>query len=159
MTKSVKVLDTHKAKSRQLSLFEEIAKIQEGGGLKNSQLQTGSKNVQAEFKEAIAKAMSNSGLSRFEIAGKMSDLLAADVSKFMLDAWVAESKDGHRLPAEYLPAFCLATGSSLPLEVVCRHLGLFLMPGDDALRSEIQIIDERIKDLQKEKKKRVAFLK
>ena len=43
----------------------------------------------------------------------MSDLVGREVSKTMLDAYTSESKEGHRLPAELLPAFCEATGDRL----------------------------------------------
>lgn len=157
MTKTQKNMVNNKPKSRQLTLFDEIAVINAQIEKMKDQPQTGSVNIQAELKEAIAKAMAESGLSRFEIAGKMSDLLAQDVSKYQLDSWVAESKDGHRMPAEFLAAFCMVTTWN-PLELICKKLGLFIMPGYDALRSEIQLFEERIKDLQREKNKRKVFL-
>lgn len=157
MTKKIQKGDTGKPKSRQLTLFDEIAVISAQVEKMKSQPQTGSGNIQTELKEAIAKAMAESGRSRFEIAGQMSDLLAQDVSKYQLDAYVAESKEGHRMPAEYLPAFCIVTTWD-PLELICKRLGLFLMPGHDALRSEIQLYDERIRELQREKNKRKLFL-
>lgn len=89
----------------------------------------------------------------------MSHLLGCEITKFMLDAWTAESKDGHRFPAEYLPAFCQVTGDREALTALAEAAGLFAMPGPDALRSEIQKLDEEAKRINSEKRKRLQFLK
>jgi hypothetical protein len=157
MAKNSKSLDTGKPKSRQLNLFDEIKKIQEVKKVEEKDI-TGGLFIQAQFREALARALAKSNLSRYQIAGKMSDLLAMDISKYMLDSWVAESKDGHRFPAEYLPAFCKATGSNEPVEIICQRLNLFVMPCHDALRSEVQLINEEINRLRHERQKRMAFL-
>jgi len=141
--------------SKQLTLFDEVAKICEQ---EQQAPATGSCNIQFTLKEAIAKSMSNCKLSRYEIAGAISNLLGIDVSKYQLDSWTAESKDGHRLPAEYLVAFCRVTGSYEPLKLICKKLGLFIMPGSDALRSEIHKLEEEIGELMVEKERRVDFL-
>jgi len=140
---------------KQLSLFEEVEKI---CAQEEQAPATGSCNIQFELKETIAKSMSSCKLSRYEIAGAISNLLGMDISKYQLDAWVAESKDGHRLPAEYLVAFCRVVGSYEPLNLICKKLGLFIMPGSDALRSEIHKLEEEIGELMAEKERRVDFL-
>lgn len=154
MAKEKSVSDGAKTTARQLNLFDEVAKA-----CSNKELPvTGSANIQVQFKETVAQAMAASRLSRYEIAGAISNLLGQEVSKYQLDAWVAESKDCHRLPAEYLVAFCRVTGNYEPLKLICKELGLFVMSGPDALRSELQQIDEEIKGLQKEKDLRLDFL-
>ena len=153
MAKKMADIDISQQATKQLPLFDEVAKICEQGTPA-----TGSCNIQVQLKESVSRAMSISKLSRYEIAGQISNLLGKDVTKYHLDAWVAESKDGHRLPAEYLVAFCKVTGSYEPLNLICKPLGLFIMPGSDALRSEIRKIDEEIEGLMTEKEKRLVFL-
>jgi hypothetical protein len=88
----------------------------------------------------------------------MSELLNQEISKYMLDTWTAESKEYHRFPAEYLPAFCATVGSVEPLQVLAEKAGVFVLQGPEALRSEIRRLEEEIKRLQKEKQKRQVFL-
>jgi len=88
----------------------------------------------------------------------MGELLNQDISKYMLDTWTAESKEYHRFPAEFLPAFCEAVGSFEPLGILAEKAGVFILPGRDALRAEIGKLEEEIKRLQKERQKRQLFL-
>ncbi len=97
-------------------------------------------------------------LSRYEIAARMSDLIGEEITKSMLDNWTAPSHP-HTMPAEILPAFVLATGQHQALEVLSRKAGLFALPGPEALRAEIQRIDEEIKRKQADKQKRMIFLR
>ncbi len=119
---------------------------------------TGTMDVQSRLRESLNLAIKGCNLSRWEIAGQLSDLLDREVSKAMLDAWTAESKEGHRFPAEFLPAFCMVTGSREPLSLLAEKAGLFALPGPEALRAEIQKLDEEAKKLSAEKRKRVLFL-
>jgi hypothetical protein len=107
---------------------------------------------------ALNEAIKKSTLSRHQIAGEMSHLLGVEVTKTTIDAWTAESKALNRIPAEFLPAFCRATKSRQPLEVLNEAAGLFSMPGPDALRSEIQKYDEMERKARAEKRKRQRFL-
>ena len=77
----------------------------------------------------------------------------------MLDSWTAESKEMHRFPAIFLPAFCEATGQDDPLKLLGNLVGVFILPEPEALRAEIQRIEEGIGKKQAEKKKRLVFLK
>jgi len=119
----------------------------------------GAANIRERLRLAIAKAIKQCSLSRWEIAGKMSHMLGIEVSKFQIDSWTAESKEGHRVPAEYLPAFCMVTGDHGPLRMMAETAGLFALPGPDALRAEIQKLDEESKRIGREKRKRELFLK
>lgn len=115
-------------------------------------------NMQSTMKSALNAALKATPLSRFEVAGQMSHLLGIEISKFSIDTWTAESKDAYRIPAEYLPAFCRVTGSMEPVRLVAEAAGIFAMPGPDALRAEIQRLDEEARRLASEKRKRVLFL-
>jgi len=140
----------------QRSLFEMLAGVT--GGSDPAPITPGRMNVRDHLRDSIIEAIKKSRLSRWEIAGEMSHLLDQEVSKYQLDSWTAESKDGYRFPAEYLPAFCEAVGCTAPLKLLGQALGVFVMPGEEALRAEIQKYDENIKALQAEKRKRLVFL-
>lgn len=141
--------------NRQQSLFSLLKKSQE----LRQQISEGSLNVREKLRLACCAAIKQCSLSRWEIAGQMSHLLGVEITKYMIDAWTAESKNGHRMPGEYVPAFCKVTGSLEPLHVLAEAAGLFALPGPDALRSEIQRLDEDAKRIRQKKQKRMLFLK
>ena len=117
-----------------------------------------------EFKTAMAEdlrhALDEQGreLSRYEVAARMSGFTAGEVTKSALDNWTAMSHQ-HIIPAVWIPAFVLATGGRRAFEVLSRRSGLFALPGPEALRAEIQRLDEEIKNKRAEKHKRELFLK
>jgi len=115
-------------------------------------------NIRERLRVSVSEAIKQCPFSRWEISGKMSHLLGVEVSKFQLDSWTAESKEGHRIPAEYLPAFCIVTGDHGPLRMMAETAGLFALPGPDALRAEIQRLDEQERKIKEEKRKRRLFL-
>ena len=151
MTKVKKRIDT----PDQLSIFDLISGLQDN---QNQKPQDGTLNISIELRDVVSECIRKSSLSRWEIAGKMSALLNIEVTKYMLDSWTAETKNGHRFPAEHLPAFCEAVGSHKPLILISEKTGVFVLPGQEALRAEIQKIEEEIKDLQKARQKRLVFL-
>ncbi len=75
-------------------------------------------NVSLRFRDALSQALKKCRDSRYQVAANMSELTSSDISKTMIDAYTADSKEYHRFPAEWLPAFARATGSIEPLIVV-----------------------------------------
>lgn len=144
------------ADPRQLSLLDLLQRSSE---LRETPPDEGSHNVQPRLSHSMAKAIRACGLGRFEIAGRMSHLLGWEVTKAMLDSWTAESKEQHRPPAEVLPAFCVATASREPLQILTDAAGLFCLPGPDALRAEVQKLREDEQRITRERRKRELFLK
>lgn len=140
----------------QLTIFDVIQNIQEE---ERQSRPAGSFDIDNQFREAISAALKACPLSRYQVAAGMSDLVGYEITKSMLDSWTAESKENHRFPAIFLPAFCEATGQTEPLRTLGRVVGVFVMPGPEALRAEIQRIEEEITKKKREKKKRVIFLR
>ena len=73
----------------------------------------------AELLGALCAALREArgrGLSRERVVDRMNVCLAPDqaVTLRQLNTWTAPSAEGKRFPAEYLPAFCWATGSMGP---------------------------------------------
>lgn len=146
--------DTKKfVKSSQLSLFEIIQKQKSN---KNNNL--GGLNIMSEFNQIISRLISRSKLSRYQITSQMSELLNQEITVNMLNGWTADSHEQHRFPAAFLPAFCQVVKSYEPLKFLAEKMGMFLLPGEEALRSEIQKLSEDISELTKEKDKRLYFL-
>lgn len=74
----------------------------------------GSLNYDAELRGVLTQMLQGVQMSRHEVAARISDLTGDDVTKFMLDSWAAESREGHRFPLKYL----------IPIEVVCNSFAL-----------------------------------
>lgn len=145
----------HHVDSRQLSLLD---LIQQADELRSDPSSEGSLNIQSKLCHSLTNAIKASGLSRYELAGKLSHLLGIEITKFQIDSWTSQGKEGHRFPAEYLPAFCKATGCREPLQIVSEVGGMFCLPGPEALRAEIQRFAEDERKARAEKRKREAFL-
>ena len=115
--------------------------------------------VTEDLKHAVVQC-SGRELSRYEVAARMSDLIGQEITASMLYSWTSESHEKHRFPCQFLPAFVLATGGQRrTFEVLSRRSGLFALPGPEALRAEIQRLEEEIKRKKAEKHKREIFLK
>lgn len=118
----------------------------------------GSLDIHVQFRNLLSLCIRQSNLSRYQVCAIMSELLSQDVTVNMLNGWTAESKDEHRFPAEFLPAFCEAVHSYEPLKFLAQKSGVFVLPSSEALRSEIQKIEEQIESLRQEKERRLLFL-
>jgi hypothetical protein len=142
------------AAENQASLFDLIRQEVDAHPDRQSE---GSLNFTERLRLSLLKAMNHPRKSRWQIAGEMSHLLATEVSKHQLDGWVAESK-AHRFPAEYLHVFCRVTETDEPLRILAEGAGVYLMKSEEALRSEIQKLDEEERKIRSEKKRRMVFL-
>ena len=120
---------------------------------------TGSLDIDSEFRSAVSADIKACPLSRFEIAARMSDLAGTEITEKMLYNYTAESSDKHRFPCQFLPAFVIATGGRRAFEVLSKKSGLFALPGPEALRAEIQRLDDEEKRIRSEKVKRKFYLK
>lgn len=157
-----------KAKNNQQpTIFDWLKKAEEQTRQSLSPMQNGSLDIDSELRAAVTEDLKhaidlNSGreMSRYEVAARMSELVGDEITASMLYSWTADSKERHRFPCLYLPAFVLATGGQRrAFEVLSRRSGLFALPGREALRAEIQRIEEVIKKNKAEKHKRIIFLK
>lgn len=81
-------------------------------------------------RDAIGKDLCECGMSRAEIALRLSDMVGKSISKDTIDAWTASTKP-HRFPAEWLPAWVYITKSLRLLEVLTGPVGLSLATQED----------------------------
>ena len=120
---------------------------------------SGSLDISTKLRAALSAAIKRSPLSRHLIAGKMSDLMDRDITKAMLDSWTADSKDAWKFPAEYIPAFCLATEDTSLLELICSECKCLIVKTEDQLRLELGNIVEQEIALRERKKHLQSKLK
>jgi hypothetical protein len=118
---------------------KDLAAMMAGQGTFLDKLQgaePGALNISFRFRDSLSNALRKSKESRYQIAARMSELTGSDISKTMLDAYTADSKEYHRFAAEWVPAFRAATGSLEPLIVLADACNCQVLSGDEMLYAE-----------------------
>lgn len=156
MTKRRRKID-----DRQMSIFDLLKSLSKSQAEPTSE---GKFKIIDQLRISMRKAIKACPLSIHQIAGEMSHLLGQSITKEIIYSWTRESDEingrpGRHIPAEFLPAFCHVTGSNEPLFIMGRLAGLFVLPGPEALRAEIQKLEEEIQAAKGRKKKRMMFLR
>ena len=135
---------------RQASLFDMIEEINPHKFAEaNFQIET--KPLPARIKEAISEAMKNSGLKRYAIAGQMSELLSVEITESMLNSYTAESKECHRMPAEYIPTFCKLTKDYTVLEILVAAAGGRMAKSEEIYYMEMGRLQQAEKSIQQKR--------
>lgn len=140
--------------SPQMSLFDLLIQAQE----ERAAAVPGRLNIAVRLAVAARMAIKRAPKSRETIADEMTELTGDTITVSMINNWTADSHP-HRMPGELIPAFCLACGDTGMIEIQAEAAGVYTLPGPDALRAEIQKLDEQGKAINKEKQKRLLFLK
>jgi hypothetical protein len=83
------------------------------------------RNLNKAVKAILAQDVRECRYSREEIIHRMYAVTGHLVGVSTLDAMLAESKE-HRFPAEWIPAWTIATGSRRLLDLLCSEAGLYL---------------------------------
>lgn len=103
----------------------------------------------------IAGLMSDAlkGFDRYEVASEMSKLLGREISKNMLDAYTAESREDHIPPLDTAIAFDTVVGGHRLLDLAASKLGARISVGKDALLTQLgqfeRARDEAAKQIKK----------
>ena len=87
----------------------------------------------------IAHTMSEvlKGQDRYKVAAEMSQVLKREVSKHMLDAFTAESREDHTPPLDTAIAFDLVTGGYALLDLAASKLGARVVIGKETLHTQL----------------------
>ncbi len=118
----------------------------------------GSMDISLLLKDSLSRAMRNTDLSRWQIAARISELVGRTLSKEMLDAYVAESKEGHNFPAKYLPGFCIVCDTLEPLAVLAGAVGGSVLGPKDAEFVEIARMEREKAELEDQIRKKKVKL-
>jgi hypothetical protein len=132
----------------QISLFDFIKE----GAQKNMELKPGSFNISNQLCGELSEGLRQAGVSRYEVAARMSELVGVEISKSQLDSWTAESKEAHRFPAEYLPAFVAITGYKEPLRLMARLCQCHLVESKEAILTELGRLNQAKREINKREK-------
>lgn len=115
-------------------------------------------DIDRQLRETVSLALKGCSESRHQIAATMSEVTCQDVSKGMLDSWTAESKERHRFPVIFLPAFEIATGSTLVTQLLGRARGFEPMFAEHAVFARIAQLDHQAAQLDAERERLRAKL-
>lgn len=99
---------------------------------------------------SVATGLRDDPRSRPEIAGAMSALLDEEVTRFMLDAYASEARDGHNISAGRFLAFIAVTKRHDLFDHVVRRIGAALLVGEEIHTARAGNLRCRISELQAE---------
>lgn len=115
----------------------------------------GSLRCDNQVAHILSEVLKDSDVSRYEVAARMSELTGKDITKFMLDSWTAEAREGHRFPLEFAAAFEQATNSYALTEMLADLRGCRVLVGKEALDAYLgqlvrkrQELDSKIRNLK-----------
>ena len=110
----------------------------------------------ASFKSRVAKAVSTTlkecGMTREEIAKKMTDYLGEEVSKAMLDAYASEARGEHNITLSRLMALIHVTKDLRIIQELVSPLGHVIVEEKWVHAINDAIYADRIKELEKQRK-------
>lgn len=106
----------------------------------------GSLSFNMALRHLLSDILKSSPKSRVEVAAMMAELTGdPHISVHSLNAWSAESREGHRFPLEYLAAFEVAAETTALTAWVADIRGGKVLMGKEALDAEIGKL-ERLRD-------------
>lgn len=103
----------------------------------------GDLDISAELRHLLSRAIKDSGQDRFAIASRMSRFMDRDITRHMLNAWSAESREEWRFPFEAAPAFQAVCETTVLTELLARTSGGRFMTGDESLLAELGRIEQQ----------------
>lgn len=152
-----KKLKSDQGMSKQMNIFDMLSGLEAAAAKKEGlRPEPGSLMIGSLVREMLSETLKRSMYKRYEVAGRMSELLGFEVTDSMLYSWTAESKEGHRFPLEYLPAFSWATGDLGLAEGVAKRCGGRLVKGEEVVLLELARIAEKKRQVEEEHKQMEA---
>ncbi|RWR14227.1 hypothetical protein D2T29_16000 [Sinirhodobacter populi] len=91
------------------------------------------------------------GISRAEVASRMSGFLGRTVSEAMLNKWSSEGSEEHRIPLDAFVGLVHATDAKELLGFVPGQFGLTVIENEYAELIEERLLDDHIEELQARK--------
>ena len=143
----------------QMNIFDLIRDVQQRNDHSKQQNEAGKYDIDHVLRGMLSEALKQTSKSRWSVAAEMSEFIGAEITKTQLDSWTAESKEFHRFPFAYAPAFCASTGDSSIVHLIAQTLKGFYIDGEDAIRLELGKIEEQKAQLTKRERAIKEFLK
>ena len=99
---------------------------------------------------AVGRVLKDDSRSRGEIAGAMSSLLDEDITRYMLDAWASEAREGHNVSASRVLALVAVTRRFDVLDGVLERIGARLLVGEEVHAARLGHLEAQRKQLDAE---------
>ncbi|MEZ5709696.1 MAG: hypothetical protein R3E02_09955 [Blastomonas sp.] len=100
----------------------------------------------------VARILEDFRGNRPDVAHRMSQLLAEDVSSYMLDAYASKARENHNIPAHRLLALIAVTDRHDALDALVRRIGGSLLVGEEIVTAQIGHIDRQIAELRQKRR-------
>lgn len=129
---------------------------------KAADLDSPAMDLKVRIANAMSRAMKACPDDRYQVAAHMSRILGRQVSKHMLDAYAAASKDAHIPNLAFCIAFDSATGTKELLNLHAALSGCTVLFGEESLRAELgrlELQEQEAKKLVDEARKKKRALK
>jgi len=88
------------------------------------------------------------GLTRAEVAKRMTAFLRRPISEAMLNKWSSEGSEDHRIPLDAFIGLVEATGAQALLGFVPGEFGLTVIENEYAELIEERLLDDHIEEMQ-----------
>lgn len=111
----------------------------------------GNLDLDMPLRMALSDSLKHADADRWAVAAEMSRLTGREISKYMLDAYTAESRSDHNFPFRYAAAFEVATSSYCLTNMLAKARGCKVLVGKEALLAELGRIDHMEADLKQQK--------
>jgi hypothetical protein len=116
------------------------------GGLFDTAISEGALDLSLPFRDALSKALSACKESRYQVAGKISELTKRNISKDMLDKYTSSNPD-YEFKAVDLPAFCAVTHTIEPFRVLVISLDCDVVNPEDSKHLKLAKLLQQQKSL------------
>lgn len=154
MAKSKRKIDNRQ--ENQMSLFDMLEEVETQ---KTEGPASGSLNIQQQIKEALSQSLKKVSCKRWEVAGRMSEYTGIEITESMLNTWTAESKENHRFPMEFGPAFCWATGDYTIAKLFSKACGGKFIESEEVVLLNLARIEEEKQRLLEEEEQSRQYLR
>lgn len=108
----------------------------------------GSLACRVEIAHHMSEALA--GHDRYDVATQISRLTGREISKHMLDAYTAESRETHIPPLDIAIAFDMATGGTTMLNLYAAKLGAIVLVGKESLDAKIGKLERQKEDVARQ---------
>ena len=107
-------------------------------------------SVAASIARAVAATLRDAGVSRDEVAQRMSSYLGERVSCSMLNAYASEARREHAIPVTRLIALMHATGDRRLLQLIAEPLGWSVIERRHLPAIQKEAIREKREEMRRE---------
>jgi hypothetical protein len=125
---------------------------------KPADLESPAMDLKVRIAHAMSRAMKRCSRDRYEIAARMSRILGREISKHMLDAYAAPSKDTHVPNLSFCIAFDEATDQNELLNLYASLRGCGVLVGEETLRAELGRLEVEESEIKKRRREIKAYL-